>query len=182
MNTGRQRPPVEQSYGQQPGNEPPHRYNQPPSHPPTLTPGQHPSYESIGSQGGHGQTPSYGQQPGAVNSSGYPPRQSTAQSIRTAAAGIHGAGETLRGALNTKVASLTGGTQEEIAAHNAVTERGRREIETGRFYKPGESHLESVPEVHTPPLEHPDVPGEKPKKSRLKNVLRKKSRSRERGI
>jgi len=111
-------------------------------------------------------------QPLAGNGTGYPPRLSTAQSIRTAAAGIHGAGETLRGTLNAKVARHTGATPEEIAAHNAVVERGRREIETGKFQLP------SVPEVQTPPADSLDA-GEKPKKSRMKNLLRKE-KSRER--
>jgi hypothetical protein len=84
-----------------------------------------------------------------------------------------GAGETLRGALNSNLDRRTGGSAQSIAAHNAVMERGRQEIETGQF------HHASAPA----PVTEPDeaiVPEERErKKNRLRNVLRKKSRSRD---
>jgi hypothetical protein len=58
------------------------------------------------------------------------------QSLKTAAAGIHGAGETLRGTINSAVARRTGAPNEVVAAHDTVAAKGRQEIETGRFYKP----------------------------------------------
>jgi hypothetical protein len=85
---------------------------------------------------------------------------------------MQGAGEALRGALNTSVAKRTGGTAEEIAQHAAVAERGRREVETGQFQRPPAAPVApAVPESLST--------DNKEKKSRgLRNVLRKKSQER----
>jgi hypothetical protein len=105
----------------------------------------------------------------AVGTSPYQQRQSTAQSIRTAAAGLHGAGEAIRGAVNSNVARRTGASAEEIAKHDAVMERGRREIETGQIQRA--SNVPPVPDAPVEPI--------KEKKSRgLRNVLRRKSQER----
>ena len=104
-------------------------------------------------------------------------RPGTVQSIKSAAAGIHvsyypaypfpsrrrtirnkltnpapqGASETLRGAVNSTIARHTGAPPEVIAAHEAVTAKGRAEIESGRFYKP-------VPNSNLAPLRNSTVP------------------------
>jgi len=164
-NTGRPRPPADPTYGQPPLNDSPESPQyQRQSIPPSLQPG-HSSGFAYGSGQNTAQDPSHHQSSGQA----YPPRQSTAQSIRTAAAGIHGAGETLRGALNSSIARSTGGTSEEIAKHDAITQRGRQEIESGQFVKAPPP----IPESTTTTEPVPE------KKSRgLKNVLRKKSPAR----
>lgn len=87
------------------------------------------------------------------------------QNIKTAAAGIHGAGETLRGTLNSTIDRRLGAAPESIAAHDAVADRGRMEIETGQFHRPPAP----APEEHN--LEVPQDKGKKPRGFR--NVLRK---------
>ena len=181
QNTGRPRPPVDPSYGQPPLNDTPDSPQyQRQAIPPSLQPGHSSGFAySAGSNQAQSGIPS--QTPGQANA----PRQSTAQSIRTAAAGIHvsilqrradrllnmekGAGETLRGAFNSSVARNTGGTTEEIAKYDAVAQRGRQEIESGQFVK-------GPPPIPEAPPTTEQVPE---KKSRgLKNVLRKKSPAR----
>jgi hypothetical protein len=69
------------------------------------------------------------------------------------------------------MARRTGGTSEQIAAHDAIAERGRREIETGQFQKSPRAPV--IPEA-------PAAETNKEKKSRgLRNVLRKKSPERD---
>ena len=88
-----------------------------------------------------------------------------------------GAGEALRGAVNSNLARHTGASPAEIAAADAVTDRGRREIETGQFQRFG-----NVPVAAPPTMQQPEANmntttntgGVKLKKSGgLRNVLRK---------
>ncbi|KIW03182.1 uncharacterized protein PV09_05409 [Verruconis gallopava] len=144
----RPRPPIDPSYGQ-----PPLSANSTTSHdahlvPPPLQPGS-----ASSSPGEH---------------TGHQPRQSTAQSIRTAAAGIHGAGETLRGALNSSIARRIGGSSDEIAQYDAIAERGRREIETGQFVK----RPTPISEASEGSI---DNVGKEKRSLGLRNMLRKKS-------
>lgn len=48
---------------------------------------------------------------------------------------MQGASEALRGALNSSLERHTGGDPAVIAAHDDVAAKGRREIESGRFYR-----------------------------------------------
>ncbi|TID27763.1 Sphingolipid C9-methyltransferase 2 [Venturia nashicola] len=105
--------------------------------------------------------------------------QSTLQSLKFAAAGIHGAGETLRGALNSNIDRRTGASEAQLAKHNAVLDRGRQEIETGHLQRPSNSSMGSSSVSEPEELMH--TPTQTPEKRRisLRNVLRKKSRDRE---
>lgn len=65
---------------------------------------------------------------------------STFQNLKTAAAGIHGAAETLRGTVSHNAdrrlrSSKT--TEADLAKHQQVIDAGRYEIENGRFYARG---------------------------------------------
>jgi len=93
-------------------------------------------------------------------------RPSTIASLKTAAAGIHGAGEALRGALNSELDKRTGAPPEAIAAHNAVIDRGRAEIETGKY----QHQQRPQPVVQQ---DHLNLPQDREKRSRFRNVLRK---------
>ncbi|QDS67684.1 hypothetical protein FKW77_005286 [Venturia effusa] len=94
--------------------------------------------------------------------------QSTLQSLKVAAAGIHGAG---------------GASEAQLAKHNAVLDRGRQEIETGQFQRQSNSSMRSSMVSEPEELMHAPMqtPTQTPEKKRggLKNVLRKKSRDRE---
>ncbi|KAL8914875.1 MAG: hypothetical protein Q9172_006994 [Xanthocarpia lactea] len=59
--------------------------------------------------------------------------QGTLQGLKNAAIGIHGAGETLRGTLNSAVDRRTGAPPEKLAEHDRVLAAGRQEMETGRM-------------------------------------------------
>lgn len=48
---------------------------------------------------------------------------------------MKGASEALRGALNSSLERHTGGDPRVIAAHDSTAAKGRREIETGRFFR-----------------------------------------------
>ncbi|RAK71746.1 protein dprC [Aspergillus fijiensis CBS 313.89] len=62
--------------------------------------------------------------------------ENVGRGVKSVAAGIHGAGESLRGGLNAAVDSAFG--HDQGAAKNAaIADKGEREIETGRF---GRSH------------------------------------------
>ncbi|KAL8991683.1 MAG: hypothetical protein Q9169_007747 [Polycauliona sp. 2 TL-2023] len=62
--------------------------------------------------------------------------QGTLQGLKNAAVGIHGAGETLRGTLNSAVDRRTGAPAERLAEHDRVLAAGRHEMETGRMPMP----------------------------------------------
>jgi len=64
-----------------------------------------------------------------------PQRGSTLANLKTAAIGIHGVGETLRGTLNSTVDHRMPGNAPEAthAKNQAVLDAGRSEIETGRY-------------------------------------------------
>jgi len=120
-------------------------------HPPSLLPGIPPIPpipENWQDNAGNSASPtrqnfSYpGRNPPAVpqhdeNSSGKPLRQSgsTLANLKAAAAGIHGAGETLRGTLNQTVDSrMTRHPNPELAARNEqIIAQGRAEIERARL-------------------------------------------------
>jgi hypothetical protein len=114
----------------------------------------------------------------------YTPNQkpSTVQNLKTAAAGIHvshihlyidnirltklqGAGEALRGVINSTVDKRLGASPETLAKHESVIDRGRAEIETGRY-----QHQRPQPAVQQDQFL---LPQEKEKTSRFRNVLRK---------
>jgi len=97
----------------------------------------------------------------------YAPDQkpSTVQNLKTAAAGIHGAGEALRGVINSTVDKRLGASPETLAKHESVIDRGRAEIETGRY-----QHQRPQPAVQQ---DQYLLPQEKEKTSRFKNVLRR---------
>ncbi|KAL8851908.1 MAG: hypothetical protein Q9221_003235 [Calogaya cf. arnoldii] len=59
--------------------------------------------------------------------------QGTLQGLKNAAIGIHGAGETLRGTLNSAVDRRTGAPAERLMEHDRVRAAGRQEMETGRM-------------------------------------------------
>jgi hypothetical protein len=103
--------------------------------------------------------------------------QSTIQSLKFAAAGIHGAGETLRGALNSNIDRRTGASEAQMAKHNAVLERGRQEIETGHFQRASNNSLNSS--AVSEPEELMQTQTQEKKSRGLRNVLRKKSRDRD---
>lgn len=88
---------------------------------------------------------------------------------------LQGAGETLRGALNSNLDRRTGASEDRLAKHNAVMERGRQEIETGHFQRASNSTLNSVSE----PDELVQTQTQEKKSRGLRNVLRKKSRDRD---
>jgi len=93
-------------------------------------------------------------------------RPSTVQNLKTAAAGIHGAGEALRGVINSTVDKRTGASQDSIARHDAIINRGRAEIETGKY-----QHLSRPQPVVQ--QDHLDLPPDREKRSRFRNVLKK---------
>ncbi|KAL9034180.1 MAG: hypothetical protein Q9180_005550 [Flavoplaca navasiana] len=62
--------------------------------------------------------------------------QGTLQGLKSAAIGIHGAGETLRGTLNSAVDRRTGAPAERLAEHDRVLAAGRQEMDTGRMPMP----------------------------------------------
>ncbi|MCJ1458615.1 hypothetical protein MMC28_008989 [Mycoblastus sanguinarius] len=80
-------------------------------------------------------TPPNGAVAGASSTAGQRSQQepSTLQNLKTAAVGIHGVGETLRGTLNSSVDKRFGGSPEQVAAHQQVVNNGREEIEGGRL-------------------------------------------------
>ncbi|KAF7508288.1 hypothetical protein GJ744_009433 [Endocarpon pusillum] len=62
-------------------------------------------------------------------------RPGTFQNLKVAAAGIHGAGETLRGTLNSSIDRHIGhAPPEKLAAHQQVLAHGASEIESGKLY------------------------------------------------
>ncbi|KAF2737288.1 hypothetical protein EJ04DRAFT_510393 [Polyplosphaeria fusca] len=85
-----------------------------------------------------------------------PPQQkaSTLHNLKTAAAGIHGAGETLRGTLNQTVDKRFAKPNATVHEKNQATlDAGRTEIETGRF-----AHHQSAPLHAGPPPPPKDMP------------------------
>jgi hypothetical protein len=80
-----------------------------------------------------------------------------------------GAGEALRGAFNSELDKRTGAPPEALAAHNAVIDRGRAEIETGK-YQHQQRPVRPQADVQQ---DHLTLPQEKDKKSRIRNMLRK---------
>lgn len=63
-------------------------------------------------------------------------RPGTFQNLKTAAIGIHGAGETLRGTLNSSIDRHVGhAPPERLAAHEQVVSAGAAEIEAARFHE-----------------------------------------------
>ncbi|KAI4270694.1 MAG: hypothetical protein L6R38_007043 [Xanthoria sp. 2 TBL-2021] len=59
--------------------------------------------------------------------------QGTLQGLKNAAIGIHGAGETLRGTLNSAIDRRTGAPAERLMEHDRVLAAGRHEMETGKM-------------------------------------------------
>ncbi|KAL8733744.1 MAG: hypothetical protein Q9166_001938 [cf. Caloplaca sp. 2 TL-2023] len=59
--------------------------------------------------------------------------QGTLQGLKSAAIGIHGAGETLRSTLNSAVDRHTGAPAEKMIDHERALAAGRQEMETGRM-------------------------------------------------
>lgn len=74
--------------------------------------------------------------------------QSTISNLKMAAAGLHGAGEALRGTVNSVVDRRLGADQETMRKNEAAIQAGRYEIENRRFYrehdvKPDEVRMQS---------------------------------------
>ncbi|KAK2927188.1 hypothetical protein FoTM2_012362 [Fusarium oxysporum f. sp. vasinfectum] len=90
-------------------------------------------------QGAFPPPPPPGDKP-AVNYS-RPANKSTFANLKSAAAGIHGAGETLRGTLNSSVDKHFGGTPQAIEKNQAAIDAGRYEIDNRTFYHPNEYRL-----------------------------------------
>ncbi|KAL8786105.1 MAG: hypothetical protein Q9213_002968 [Squamulea squamosa] len=59
--------------------------------------------------------------------------QGTLQGLKSAAIGIHGAGETLRGTLNSAIDRHTGAPAEKMVDHERVLAAGRQEMDTRRM-------------------------------------------------
>ncbi|KKY36379.1 hypothetical protein UCDDA912_g03639 [Diaporthe ampelina] len=62
--------------------------------------------------------------------------RSTLESLKTAAVGLHGVGETLRGTLNDSVDRRFGSSQQARDKNQAAIDAGRFEIEQRRLYQP----------------------------------------------
>ncbi|WKT50268.1 hypothetical protein QSH57_015216 [Fusarium oxysporum f. sp. vasinfectum] len=92
----------------------------------------------------------------AVNYS-RPANKSTFANLKSAAAGIHGAGETLRGTLNSSVDKHFGGTPQAIEKNQAAIDAGRYEIDNRTFYHPNEYRL-TRPEGSGPSPDRPPIP------------------------
>ncbi|KAL8662537.1 MAG: hypothetical protein Q9168_008243 [Polycauliona sp. 1 TL-2023] len=71
--------------------------------------------------------------------------QGTLQGLKNAAVGIHGAGETLRGTLNSAVDRRTGAPADRLAEHDRVLAAGRHEMETGRMPLPEQRQQQMPP-------------------------------------
>jgi hypothetical protein len=71
--------------------------------------------------------------------------------------------------LNSELDKRTGAPPESFAAHKAVIDRGRAEIETGK-YQHQQRPVRPQPGVQQ---DHLALPQEKDKKSRIRNMLRK---------
>jgi len=89
-----------------------------------------PAPGSVGSQDADGMHPQPLAQAQAQNQKAHLGRL---QGLKVAAAGIHGAGEALRSTLNGAVDQQFHASPETMAAHRAVAERGRQEVETGKL-------------------------------------------------
>ncbi|UZP39473.1 hypothetical protein NXS19_007289 [Fusarium pseudograminearum] len=87
-----------------------------------------------------------------------PASKSTFANLKTAAAGIHGAGETLRGTLNSTVDKHFGGTPAAIEKNQAAIEAGRYEIDKGKFYHPNQYRLSRPHEDSGPSSDAPPIP------------------------
>ncbi|KAF2656851.1 hypothetical protein K491DRAFT_596198 [Lophiostoma macrostomum CBS 122681] len=123
---------------------------------PTQPQGQPPMHQNQLNQQQSQQQPSYGfpsgphpapLRPGHIpESSQNPQKPSTLANLKTAAAGIHGAGETLRGTLNNTVDKRFMKPNSAVHAKNqAAIERGRTEIETGHYV-----HSQRKPTANAP--------------------------------
>jgi len=93
----------------------------------------------------------------AVNYS-RPASKSTFANLKSAAAGIHGAGETLRGTLNSSVDRHFGGSSAAIEKNQAAIEAGRYEIEKGKFYHPNQYRLQRPHDDAGPSSDAPPIP------------------------
>ena len=135
-----------------------------------MTPGldRQPQY----GQGIHGDTSPISPIQGSVmgSDSGAPvQRQSTLSSLKAAAAGIHGVGETLRGTLNSNIDRRipTSRDPEQQAAlvkkHEDIAAAGRSEMETQRFHdsvKEREKARGVGKVISRKPLSHQNQPGD----------------------
>lgn len=87
--------------------------------------------------------------------------QSTISNLKMAAAGIHGAGEALRGTVNSVVDRRLGADQETMKKNEAAIQAGRYEIENCRFYgkkgeePPSQGDFGQAPDVYVPGGTHP---------------------------
>ncbi|KAL8715739.1 MAG: hypothetical protein Q9220_000406 [cf. Caloplaca sp. 1 TL-2023] len=81
-------------------------------------------------------SPVSGTSPSRMNYS-YPSRggehQSTLQGLKSAAVGVHGAGETLRSTVNSAVDRRFNTPAEKMAEHDRILQAGRQEMDTGRM-------------------------------------------------
>lgn len=91
--------------------------------------------------------------------------QSTISNLKMAAAGIHGAGEALRGTVNSVMDRRLGADQETMKKNEEAIQAGRYEIENRRFLHgkqsddpqapPSQSNVGQVPDLYVPVGTHP---------------------------
>ncbi|KAF2127409.1 hypothetical protein P153DRAFT_345060 [Dothidotthia symphoricarpi CBS 119687] len=120
---------------------------------------------------------------GSMQTQDYPQRQSTLANLKLAAAGIHGAGETLRGTFNDTFDRRYGGVDSAAHAKNLATiQAGRSEIEAAQFSHRSRPSLEVAQPPFQPqplgtktPYQGPPVSGSQieGKSGKLNSLMRK---------
>ncbi|KAJ3525371.1 hypothetical protein NM208_g11671 [Fusarium decemcellulare] len=98
-------------------------------------------------------------------------KPSTIDNLKSAAAGIHGAGETLRGTLNSTVDKHFGANPKAMDKNQAAIDAGRYEIENRMFYHPNEYRPQD-PVAPVPPVEAAGADRRESRRSKFGNLFK----------